>query len=242
MKKHYYPPKYKICFKTKSNVWGDLKIKNFKKKKWQIIKKEIFFKDLKNKIKSNKKIYFRKFFKEKIINKQHLRAIYGNLKDYQVRNIFHKTSTRGHSVMLKRNFISFFEFQFAYFLTKIFFTDSIQTARQEIHNGTFLVNNHPIYNHRYHLGPFSLISLSKEKWIEKQSNIKHHIVTSFRRRLSLYNKNADEKKIFKKNLLFPEYLEINYNTLEIYILRKPYINEVYFSGKMNLEFARTFYF
>lgn len=240
--KNRYKPRYKICHSFNINIWGHNKIRRFRRLKWKFLKQRTFYAYTeKNKLalkraEQNKKpiiLYFRKQFKKQLLYKKHLRFFYGKIKDYQIRNLYHKSLC---SRMPPHNkFIGFFEKRLDNLLVRIFFFRNIFTARQAILYGNICINRKIIYNpsHLLRIGDTITFAATKYTWYKIYSRI-----------FNVFNQYSWHKK--KKHtipsLFFPQYLEINFKTLTGMLCTPPQITTVFYPSHMNIEYVRRCYF
>lgn len=171
--------RYRICFQTKNKVWiyKNSRLRNFYKLRGKIIlktgfraKRFLITRNMKWTVARRQMVpYFRTknrfsfFYKNLFFTKQQLKAFYGGLKEYQLRNLFKKT---WHSEQnFRRNvFLSALEQRLSVVLYRMRVLPTIFACNQLIkHHGVF-VNNHTVtlINYRVKLG--DIVSVPQAQW------------------------------------------------------------------------------
>jgi len=195
-----YRPFYKKFIKLRTNILFTDKILNFKKQKW---------KNLLRFVKKNKKYNYKLFdhfkyalprflqlfkfnFKNKLITKKRFVLFYGGLKNKHIKNSINKIKQAKNYYKL----LETFESRLDTVLYRAFFTSSIRSARQFIYNNNVYVNKK--------LVNLSSIKLTNGDLVEIKLK-KHNFVI-----------NSIKNKTFQP--LPPNYLQINYRTLQIIFL------------------------
>ena len=214
------------------------------KKKKKPLKKKQFIFYLKKKLKKNKPIDFIKLkIKKKkpskfgllLNSKQNLKKRYGKIREkYLKTQIIKFNKSKIKKKQIAFNLLTHFEFRLDIIIFRMQFASSINEARQLINHGYIYVNNNKILSPSKQLNSGDFISINKNKKKNfKQKLLKSNICKKFN--LLLFKKNKFKKsstQIFynlfvNSYLIYPNYLEINYNTLEGLILYKPPFNEIY---------------
>jgi ribosomal protein S4 len=230
-KKARFKPLYKKLLKLRVNALYNFKILKLKKKKWEnflyyfktqfsktrykkyrIIDQTKLLINRKNKFESN----YNKSFKKRFISFKIFNIFFGKLKKTYYKNLKDKTKNVLKTQKLKNMklfIIKKLESRLDYVLYKAKFCLTIRSARQYIAHGHINVNKIPIKNSSFILKSGDLVSL-----------------------------NSVLSKKYKKNLtsslnwpLYPNYLIINYKTMEILFLGS-------FIDETNSTFSYPFYF
>lgn len=156
-------PKYKICFRTKSNVWGDNKIKKFKKKKWRHLKKNLFFKMKAPLFNYKKKENYKFLYKNKLLTKLVFRLVYGKLKDFQIKRKAKKVKNI-KNIFKESSFIGNFELKLSNILVRVLLCKNIISAKKYIKSGSFLLNGFPVFKNELVLKPGDFLQVNKNFW------------------------------------------------------------------------------
>jgi ribosomal protein S4 len=125
----------KICFQNNKNIHSNLKLSKLKKKKWNLFKKRIKYK---NEIKPEKKD---KFYQKRLFEKQQLKFFYGCLPDYQLKNIYQKLKRKKKNISIFKNLMSILESRLDINITRLRLAKSIFESKQLINHNKILVND-----------------------------------------------------------------------------------------------------
>ncbi len=226
---------FRICYFFHVNIWGHKKqLRFYRKKKWLFLRKLNYFQIKNEEIQSKLKFFFKHQFKSKIYHKHYIRIFYGKLKDYQIRNLYHKSLQS--KIPPHQKFIGFLERRLEIVLYRMFFFRSIFQIKQFIRCGYICVNNQIIKYPNFYLNIGDIVTFNfyKTTWYKRYAKIL---------RFFKFFENIKKKK--KKKIeffFFPQYLEINFNILCGILYQPPKTEFVYFKGRMNLEYVRRSYF
>ena len=233
LKKNRYKPIYKKLLKLKMSAPQSFKILKLKKKKWnffifflkrsmsktkykrfQILDQSIILLNKKNKFELNyKQNYKKKFVYFKILN-----IFFGQFKTKYFKNLKSKIKK-----MLKAKFVKNFyillikklQNRLDFILWQSKFCLSLKTARQLIFHGKVRVNKKIVVNKTFNLKSGDLISLNLKK--VKKLNYKY--------------------LNFSVWPLYPNFLVINYKTMQIIFLSNTVSNLLLYP--LNLNFKKT---
>lgn len=148
-------PRNKICFQNNENVHSDLNLLKLKKKKWNLLKKNILKE--KNFIKEKpekKKI----FYKERLFTKQQLKNFYGCVPEYQLKNIFQTLNKKKDKTNILEDFIILLESRLDIIIYRLKVTRSIFEAKQIINHGKVQINGKYVFSQNYILKKGDIIS------------------------------------------------------------------------------------
>jgi small subunit ribosomal protein S4 len=168
------------------------------------LKKNIFSK------KKNKRITI---YKRQLTAKQRLRRYYGNIKENQFYSLYKKASLYKGSP--SSNLFILLERRLDVILFRSNLVSSIYTSRQLISHGHVLVNNNKVTVSSYLVQDGDLIQINK-------NSIKF-VKTLITNKLNISNKIKD---LLKNLMVVPAYLEVNYNTLTIMLIKSPTVNKI----------------
>lgn len=134
----------KILFKNRSNLWGSLKIKTLKRRKWKRLRRSLkIFKrsprGLKKKLKINQQVQTKKY-KLSLKKKQLFRKYYGNQKEKQLRSIFKKLLHKYPKSNQIQLIINEFETRIDIILLRLGFVNNLIESQQLIKHGKILIN------------------------------------------------------------------------------------------------------
>jgi ribosomal protein S4 len=208
-KKNIYKPIYKSYIKLNKNVQSRSKFLSFKKQKW---KKFIL---VQNELKNKKKISlfdhylylkpkygfsFINKFKFYLYSKQRLKLFYGHLSDKNFNQIYKKVYNKFKiNKCYNKNsffFLSFLEKRLDVILYRTPFLNSIRSSQQLICHGKVYINGKKITINSY--------------LIKKGDLIEFHS--------SFHNNLLKNINFYPSKLIVPQYLEINYKTLQFFVI------------------------
>ena len=209
IKKNIYKPIYKSYIKLNKNVQSRSKFLSFKKQKW---KKFIL---VQNELKNKKKIsliehniYLKPKYGYSFINKykfylyskQRLKLFYGQLSNKNFNQIYKKVYNKFKiNKCYSKNFFFFFSFlekRLDVILYRTLFLNSIRCSKQLIYHGKVYINGKKITINSY--------LLKKGDFIEIHSSFHNNLL-----------KNIN---LYSSKLIVPKYLEINYKTLQFFVI------------------------
>ena len=180
-------PRNKICFQNNENIHANLKIIKLKKKKWNLLKKNLkipFYKNNKKSISKFKNKKYQKkelktnsilpslkknktfikpeekknFFKERLFAKQQLKFFYGCIPEYQLKNIFQNFKQKKNNQHAFKNFIIHLESRLDIILVRLRLVPSIFSAKQVINHNKISINGNKITSQNYILKSGDIIS------------------------------------------------------------------------------------
>jgi small subunit ribosomal protein S4 len=248
-------PRNKICFQNNQNIHANLNVNKLNKKKWILLKKNIFWNNKKkeNLIKKLKilknlaialkkpfeyKFFLKKFtktkrppkkklYKERLFAKQQFKNFYGCIPEYQLKNLFKSLKKKKYNNIIQK-FVIILESRLDMVVYRSKITKTIYEAKQIINHGKIKVNNKIITSSNYILNRGDIISLNDF------NNIKKYV---------LKKKNSNDSNIFLKKIRKNKvnYIEFN-NKLNVCIfLRKPLFNEIKYPFDLNLNLVDEYF-
>jgi ribosomal protein S4 len=167
---------FKICYFFNINIWSQKKqLRYYRKKKWFFLRKLNYFKksikDSEENLPKSNIFFFKHQFKSKILQKHYIRSFYGKLKDYQIRNLYHKSL---HSkISPHQKFSGFLERRLDSILMRMFFFRSIFQTKQFIRCGYICVNYRIIKYPNFFVNIGDIISFNyyKTTWYKRYAKI-----------------------------------------------------------------------
>lgn len=239
-------PRNKICFQNNKNIHANLNINKLNKKKWILLKKNVFkqnrnFRQIQRKVnfqnkyksffsqKDSKKIILdekykrpeekKKLYKERLFAKQQFKNFYGCIPEYQLKNLFNALKLKKDNTNIIHKFIILLESRLDMIVFRLQISRTIFEAKQIINHGKIKINNEVICSQNYILKPGDIISLNNFK-ISK----------------SFYLNNKFNEKINKVNYLeFDDHLNIGI------FLRKPLFNEIEYPFPLDLKLVDEYF-
>lgn len=187
--------KYKVCYQNKLNFWDSIKISNFKRKKWNLLKfrkKQINFSPLF----FSGKVNLQHFHKNILFLKRFLRYYSCRISSSQLKKLFRMSKGKTLRYLY---FLNLLESRLDVVLFRSGICATVFQARQLIAHKKVSLNGQVIKNPNILLKPYDLLSLDYTmiaKIISK-NELKLNII-------------ASKKKY--------SHLEVNYNTLDIMYL------------------------
>nr|YP_009327225.1 ribosomal protein S4 [Aphanomyces astaci]AOQ30612.1 ribosomal protein S4 [Aphanomyces astaci] len=249
-------PRNKICFQNNQNIHSNLNINKLNKKKWILLKKNIFwnnkkkeklltslkifknlaiarkktfeYKNLLKKYTKNKRPPKKKLYKERLFAKQQFKNFYGCIPEYQLKNLFKNLKLKKTNNIIQK-FIILLESRLDMIIYRSKITKTIFEAKQIINHGKIKINDKIITSSNFILNKGDIISLNNFKLSKKFFYKSKNIID---------NNNIFLKK-FRKNKV--NYIEFN-NKLNICIfLRKPLFNEIKYPFELNLKLIDEYF-
>ena len=221
--------KFKVFSKLKLNILDHPKIKykQFKRKKWLDIDKRI--------PRSRNK------YGNLLRAKQILKIYYGNPTE-KILIKFYKEAKRikGNSGL---NFLKLLEKRLNTVLFRARFSNSFEDINQLITHKHICVNGKPIKSPAYLLKEGDIISVN----INSFDFIHKKVLETFKSRFNFKsNKEIRKKNIetfIKKDILSfsPNYIEVNYNTLETIFIDTPNLKDIIYPNRMNISYVMQYY-
>lgn len=234
LKKKIYKPKYKSLIIINENLYKQDKILNFKKKKWF---NSVLVKKFKKKIKSDKLIclfdhslnyrpkanfFFIKRFKQNLLFKKKICTLFGFFKIKTLKHIKFRIKSclinQKSSIFfnkIEQFYIDFFESNLYNVLQKSYLATSVRESRDFINKGYVYVNNKNIFKYSY--------KVKKGDFITFATTIHGKLLKNF------------NKLVFSTIVpvpVLPDYMEVNYKTLQIII----------FSNKIDKKYSNHYPF
>jgi len=145
-------PRSKIFFQTKENIFNNKKTLKLKKKKWRFFKK-------KNNLQRPESL--KKIYKQKLLEKQKFKSFYGNLFDYQLKNIFLLLKKK-NSLNIIQDLCIFLEKRLDVTLFRMGLVPSIFESKNLINQKKIFVNNKLINSINYNLKPGDIIFINQQ--------------------------------------------------------------------------------
>jgi len=191
--------------------------------------------------KNSKLIRLNKLYFDLLKTKHILYFFMGGIKHNQLLKLYKVISTR----QLFLNFLSKLEYRLEFVLLKGGIVLTGRQAKQLILHGQVLVNNKRIKAYNYELKLYDLISLNK-LYINNYKTllICNLLKTSFF--LNFLKKKKINKRLTIQHIFiyikFPFFLEINFKTFTLCLVRKPIFNEFFFPKVLSLYDCNQLYF
>lgn len=239
--KNVYKPKYKSLIYFKGEYLFNIdKILKFKRKKWL---NSVLFNRLKNKIKSNRffkifdhslyhrskaNFFYKKRFKHNLLFKKKLCKLLGYFKiktfklvKSKIKTYINRKTSGPFFNRIEPYFIDFFESSLDNVVRKSLLSVSARESRDFINKGYVFVNGKKLFKYSYKVKKGDLISF--------EPSIHNMLIKNFN--LLVINSTITT---------LPDYIEVNYKTLQIKIfsdrINKKYLNQYPFK----LEFRRLY--
>ena len=222
--------KFKLFSKLRTNVIEHPKITHnrLKKRKWV---------KLKNTVPQRLSEY------GTLLNaKQILRAFYGNCSEKEFIKAYKKAkTTQGNTGV---NFIKFLEQRLDTVLFRMRFANTFEEVRQFITHKHVLVNGNIVNSPKYPITSGDRISIRETSF----NFVYSRVLDSFEQYLNVKNQEnkltvTNLKEISKNNklLLSPDYIEVNYNTLEGIFIKSPSLEKVIYPCNIDLPKIIQYY-
>ena len=212
--KNFYKPLYKKFIRLRQNVQSRDKLNKFKRKKWKSLLS--YIKKLNKYNIYDHNIYFKpkysialkKKYNFSLLTRQKLKLFYNNLSKRYLKFIIKKSLKKLNleSKSLNNFFVEYLENRLDNILYRSNFVQSIRHARQYISHGQILVNKIVKKNISFFLKKGDIIEIKKK--------IKN-LVTNY------INKSRNWP-------IPPKYLQINYKTLQVFIVNKINILKLFY--------------
>jgi ribosomal protein S4 len=191
--------------------------------------------------KNSKLIRLNKLYFDLLKTKHLLYFFIGGIKKNQLLKLFKVVSTR----QLFLSFLNKLEYRLEFILLKAGVVLTGKQAKQLILHEHILVNNLKIKSYNYKLKLYDLISLNKFYIL----NFKVLLVCNLFKTVFFFNylkKKKINKKLTIQNIFvyikFPFFLEVNFKTFTICLVRKPVFHEFFFPKILSLYDCNQLYF
>lgn len=224
-----YKPVYKHFIRLNKNVHASSKFLVFKKLKWKKLisrelkkKKKVIVFDQNIYLKPKYGFNFTKKFKFYLNLKQNLKFFYGKLSNKKFNNMYLKSKNiiRWNNIFNRNSvFILFFlEQRLDVILYRTLCFDSIRSSQQAICHGKIFLNGKKIFinSHLVKKGDLILIHYSFHPQLLK----------------NIYCQN--------RQLIVPKYLELNYKTLQFYIISEVSLSKISYNFPFWLNLNKLF--
>jgi small subunit ribosomal protein S4 len=201
-------------------------MENFKASKWTSIKsgmasqilKQEYQADSPSEEKGNNTL--RGEYGERLKARQALKAFYG-IKERQFKKTFRKSNfDRRRS---SKSFLGLLERRLDIILVRTGLAKTIFQAKQRILHGFFLVNNRRVKSPSYKIRDGEILQIHEKHWKR------------------IYTEVVDRLKDHEDFRYPPDYLLIDFYTLNVIFLREPTINEVVYPWNANIKLIRENY-
>jgi small subunit ribosomal protein S4 len=179
-----------------------------------------------------------------LYSKQLLKAFYGNLPEYKLITLYKQAKQiKGNTAV---NLIKLLERRLDTVLFRLRFGNSFQEVQQLISHNHIMVNGSITSSSSYLLSEGDSITVSEGSF----GHINAKIINALNSSLNIKNtdtipnhkKSATPELLDSNNLLFhPDYLEMNYNTLEGVFVYSPNLTEVRYPFKPDLPSLMQYY-
>jgi len=220
--------KFKLFSKLKTNVIDHPKIKysRLRKRKWL---------RLKNTVPQRLSE-----FGSLLMSKQMLRAFYGNCSEKEFTSTYKKAKKlKGNTGV---NFIKLLEHRLDTVLFRMRFANTFEEIHQFITHKHIMVNDQVVHTSSFIVKTGDKISIRKDSF----DFICKNILTSFEQYLNLEKVKITvediEDILVKHQLAFsPDYIEVNYNTLEGIFIKSPILDEIHYPFNIDLPKIIQYY-
>lgn len=219
--------KFKLFSKLKTNLIDHPKIKHnrLKKRKWS---------RLKNTVPQRLSEYG-----SLLMSKQMLRAFYGNCSEKEFISTYKKAKTlKGNTGV---NFIKLLEHRLDTVLLRMRFANTFEEIRQFITHKHILVNDKIVHTSSFTLKTGDKITIRKESF----EFISKRVLYNLEQYLNIENQKINDNILNITNnyqLLFsPDYIEVNYNTLEGIFIKSPILDEIQYPFNIDLPKIIQYY-
>ena len=220
--------KFKLFSKLKTNVIDHPKIKfnKLKRKKWT---------RLKNSLPQRSSEYG-----TLLLSKQKLRAFYGNCSEEKFSLLYKSAkNAKGNTGV---NFLKLLERRLDSVLFRMRFANSFEEIHQFITHKHILVNDKIINSPSYSLKDSDIISVKKESF----NFIQKSVFNSFNNALNIKSgeitQNTLSDHLKNNSLLFaPDFMEVDYNTLEGVYIQSPLFDQIVYPFKVDLPKIMEYY-
>jgi len=236
-------PRNKICFQNNKNIHANLNIQKLKKKKWILLKKNVFKQkrqiNLKNRIinKSKwKKLNFneqkilsdqryitpqqkKKLFKERLFEKQQFKNFYGCIPEYQLKNLFNILKNKKDNTDIINKFVILLESRLDVVIFRLQIAKTIFESKQIINHNKIKVNNKIVNFQNYILKKGDIISL-----------------TNFQKSENFYKNNIYKNKIIKTN-----YLQFDSKTKIGLFIKEPTFNDIQYPFHLDFKLIDAYF-
>lgn len=234
-----YKPKYKTLLVINENLYNKKKILKFNKRKWL---KSVLLKKLKNKIKYNRffclfdhflnyrpkaNFFYLKRFKHNLLYKKKFLKLFGFFKiktlksiKFKVKSLSNNNKSNRFLNKLESYYTDFFESSLDNIIYKSYLSISIRESRNLITKGFVYVNNIKMLKFSYKIKKGDLITFDP--------SIHKKLLKNFTT-ITLSNTSV---------FILPDYMEVNYKTLQIIIFSSKIDKKYYGHYPFKLEFKR----
>jgi ribosomal protein S4 len=228
--KNIYKPLYKNFIRLNKNVQSRLKFLSFKKQKWKkfismenkLNKKITLFDHFINLKPKKYSFNFTNKFKFYLLLKQNFKLFYGSLSDNKFNQMYKKSkNVQKNNLFFNKNsfFLLFYiEKRLDVILFRTPFFDSIRSSQQSICHGKIYINGKKITINSHLIKKGDLIEIHSSFHKTLFSNIHFH----------------------QNKLIIPPYLEINYKTLQFFIISEISLNKISYNFPFWLNLNKLF--
>lgn len=215
--------KYRICYRLRENLYNNLFLKKFNKKKWIFLKRR--FK--KKKVKINF-IRLKDLFRHKLYIRQKIKVLYHKLKHYQFKKIYKnvKLNSLRSNIEFSNLFFIELEKRLDISIARLFSPAlKLRQIRQLILYGCISVNKQKVCSPNYVLKSGDVISFNY--------SLKKRFIYFYLLLLSkLKVKNVDSSlkstnSLVPYNFIFPNHFEHNLNYFKVIFLGDSFIIDFY---------------
>jgi len=231
---NHYKPKYKKRLKSNQVIFNTYtnRLEKNNKQKWNNFKQKNFPINLKHPISFESKIRLeseKTLFKKYLIQKQTLKAFYGNISEKQFKKLIKKSNL--YNSKSSKSLIGLLESRLDICLYRMHFAKTLDEARQLISHRKIYVNGNCVMSKSYSLASGDLIQLKNE-------NLDVH----YKNCLNLLKKKTlnTQKEDSLKFVSIP-HIQIDPKTMSAIFLYQPKVDEVFFPFNINLKNIKEFY-
>jgi len=221
-----FKPRYKICTRIEENIWPNKKFTSFKNNKWASILRYTNSQiDLEGYLRSKEPGLgevptLAGEYGDQLRARQAIKAFYG-LKEKKFKKIFRESNfDRRRS---QKTFLGLLERRLDIVLVRTGLANTIFQAKQRILHGFYLINGKKIKSPSYRIKNGEILQIKEIHWKKVYEDLNHRI-----------EKNDDIRYP-------PDYLLIDFYTLNVIFLREPSINEVIYPWHANIKLVREYY-
>jgi len=231
---NHYKPKYKKWLQNNQIIFDTYpnKLNKNNKQKWATFKQRNDKLILKHAISFENKIRLeseKTLFKKYLLQKQTLKAFYGNISEKQFKKLIKKSNL--YDSKSSDSLIGLLESRLDVCLYRSHFVKSLDEARQMISHRKIYINGSCVTTKGFSLSKGDLIQL-KGKHLNKY--YKNSLTN-----LQIKTKNIQKERSLK--YISVPHIQIDYKTMSAIFLYSPKVDEIFFSFSMNLKNIKEFY-
>jgi len=231
---NHYKPKYKKWLRSDQVLFDNYsnKLEKNKKQKWNGFKQKNSSVTLKHPVAFESKIRLeseKTLFKKYLIQKQSLKAFYGNISEKQFKNLIKKSNL--YSSKSSDSLIGLLESRLDVCLYRIHFAKTLDHARQMISHKKVYVNGQCVTSRSFRLDKGDLIQL-------KLNEVSSYCENSIK---LIKQKTENKQKSDTLKFMSIPHMVIDMKTMSAIFLYRPKVDEIFFPFNINLKNIKEFY-